>query len=159
MTDPAAVATGFAGLGRSACYLVNNAGPASVAASPFADGLVNGVGSMELDTRTWLDTQLPVGASLVNVASVAGNVIGAEPDYAATKAAVAGYTRHLAVHRADRIRANAVAPGMVATPRSAGFADSEPLVPALARNPLVGWPRPTRSPGRSSSSSPPWPAT
>ena len=64
-------------------------------------------------------------------------MIGAEPDwYAATKAAATGYTRHLAVHRADRIRANAVAPGMVATPRSAGFADSEPLVRALARNPL-----------------------
>ncbi|HEY5245429.1 MAG TPA: SDR family oxidoreductase [Acidimicrobiales bacterium] len=137
VTDPAAVAAGFAGLDRPARYLVNNAGPASAAASPFADGLVNGAGSMELVTRTWLATELPAGASLVNVASVAGNVIGAEPDwYAATKAAVTGYTRHLAVHRADRIRANAVAPGMVATPRSASFADSEPLVRALARNPL-----------------------
>ena len=137
VTDPAAVAAGFDGLGRPARYLVNNAGPASAAAGAFTDGLVNGAGSMELVARTWLATEPPAGAALVNVASVAGNVIGAEPDwYAATKAAVTGYTRHLAVHRADRIRANAVAPGMIATPRSAGFAGNDALVRALDRNPL-----------------------
>ncbi len=137
VTDPAEVAAGFDGLDRPARYLVNNAGPASAAATSFADGLVHGAGSMELVARTWLRSGPPAGSALVNVASVAGNVVGAAPDwYAATKAAVGGYTRHLAVHRADRIRANAVAPGMVATPRSAAFADSEPLRRALARTPL-----------------------
>jgi NAD(P)-dependent dehydrogenase (short-subunit alcohol dehydrogenase family) len=137
VTEEAEVAAGFAGLGRPARYLVNNAGRPSGVPTPFAEGLVTGVGSMELVARTWLAAGTPGGAALVNVASVAGNVIGAEPDwYAATKAAVAGWTRHLAVHQAARIRANAVAPGMIATPRSARFADSEPLVRALTRVPL-----------------------
>ncbi len=137
VTDAGEVAAGFAGLDRPARYLVNNAGPASAVATAFADGLVMGAGSMELVTRTWMGTDLPAGAALVNVASVAGNCIGAAPDwYAATKAAVMGYTRHLAAWQADRIRANAVAPGMIATPRSAAFAGSDALVQALSRNPL-----------------------
>ncbi|HVX21951.1 MAG TPA: SDR family oxidoreductase [Acidimicrobiales bacterium] len=137
VTDAEEVAAGFAGLDRPARYLVNNAGPPSAVATAFADGLVMGAGSMELVTRAWMGTELPEGAAVVNVASVAGNCIGSSPDwYAATKAAVTGYTRHLAAWQADRIRANAVAPGMIATPRSAGFADSEPLMRALARNPV-----------------------
>jgi len=149
VTNADEVAGGFAGLGRPARYLVNNAGPASAVPVPFADGLVMGAGSMELVARTWMSTDLPADAALVNVASVAGNCIGASPDwYAATKAAVMGYTRHLAAWQAERIRANAVAPGMIATPRSAGFAGSEALMKALDRNPLgrmgeaeeIAWP-------------------
>jgi NAD(P)-dependent dehydrogenase (short-subunit alcohol dehydrogenase family) len=137
VTDAGDVARGFAGLDRPARYLVNNAGPASATPTPFADGLVMGAGSVDLVTRAWLATSPPEGAAVVNVASVAGNILGGEPDwYGATKAAIGGYTRHLAVQQAGRVRANAVAPGMIATPRSLAFAQSERLQQALGRNPL-----------------------
>jgi NAD(P)-dependent dehydrogenase (short-subunit alcohol dehydrogenase family) len=72
----------------------------------------------------------------VNEASVAGNVIGTAPDwYPATKAAIAGYTRHLAAYRFEQVRANAVAPGMIDTPRLTGFAASEIGQRALQRIP------------------------
>jgi NAD(P)-dependent dehydrogenase (short-subunit alcohol dehydrogenase family) len=78
------------------------------------------------------------GRAVVNVASVAGTTIGTSPDwYPAAKAAIAGYTRHLAAYRADEVRANAVAPGMIDTPRLAGFATSPVGRRALARVPLA----------------------
>lgn len=137
VTDQDQVTTAFAALGPAPRYLVNNAGPASAGPMDFGRGLVMGAGSVQSVTEAWLARQPGDGAAVVNVASVAGNFIGAEPGwYSATKAAIGGYTRHLAVHGAGRYRVNAVAPGMIATPRSKGFASSEVLVGALARNPL-----------------------
>jgi NAD(P)-dependent dehydrogenase (short-subunit alcohol dehydrogenase family) len=107
-------------------YLVNNAGPASASDLSFDQGLLGGVASVRRVTEAWLARNLPPHAALVNVASVAGNVIGTAPDwYPATKAAIAGYTRHLAAYRFHQVRANAVAPGMIDTPRLTGFAASE----------------------------------
>jgi NAD(P)-dependent dehydrogenase (short-subunit alcohol dehydrogenase family) len=137
VTRPDQVEEAFRTLSGPARYLVNNAGPPSASPMTFADGLVGGAGSVELVTRAWLETAPPSGAAVVNVASVAGNFFGAEPGwYGSTKAAISAYTRHLAVKHAGRLRANAVAPGMIATPRSRSFADSEPLRRALARNPV-----------------------
>lgn len=137
VTDPDRVGGAFAGLERPARYLVNNAGPPGAVPIPFGEGLVKGAGSVELVTRLWLETSPPEPAAVVNVASVAGNFIGAEPGwYSATKAAIGGYTRHLAVAQRGRVRCNAVAPGMIATPRSAGFSQSPHLQVALARNPV-----------------------
>ncbi|GAA2638478.1 SDR family oxidoreductase [Dactylosporangium fulvum] len=118
-------------------YLVNNAGPASSSGLPFADGVAGTVGSVELVTSAWLATDPPDGAAVVNVASVAGNLVGTDSAwYCAGKAAIAGYTRHLATRIAPRVRANAVAPGFIATPRMAGFADT-PLGRSLVeRNPM-----------------------
>lgn len=63
--------------------------------------------------------------------------MGSLPDwYPATKAAIMGYTRHLAAYRADVVRANAVAPGMTDTPRMAGFSDSDLGQRILSRIPL-----------------------
>lgn len=85
----------------------------------------------------WLDRGRQDGAALVNVASVAGNVIGTAPDwYPAAKAGIMGYTRHLATYRIADVRANAVAPGMIDTPRLAGFTASEVGRRALGRIPL-----------------------
>jgi NAD(P)-dependent dehydrogenase (short-subunit alcohol dehydrogenase family) len=118
-------------------HLVNNAGPPSAAALDFDEALVLCVGSVRRVTTAWLDLVPPAGASLVNVASVAGTTIGAAPDwYPTAKAAIAGYTRHLAACRSDEVRANAVAPGMIDTPRLKGFADSPIGQRALARVPL-----------------------
>lgn len=148
VTDEAQIRAAFAALGASPRYVVNNAGPPSALPRPFDDGLSAVAGSMEKVVRIWLETTPPQHAALVNVASVAGNVIGSVPDwYCAGKAAVTGYTRHLALLHGSTVRVNAVLPGMVATPRSAGFADSPALRAALERNPLgrmaepdeIGW--------------------
>lgn len=118
-------------------YLVNNAGPASASDLDFETGLHAAVGSVRLVTETWLAGGVPERAALVNIASVAGNVVGTASDwYSAAKAAIAGYTRHLAAYRSDVARSNAVAPGMVDTPRLAGFAASDVGQRVLGRIPL-----------------------
>ncbi|HTJ31803.1 MAG TPA: SDR family oxidoreductase [Dactylosporangium sp.] len=135
--DPAAVAAALADAGPVR-YLVNNAGPASGGPSlAFTDGLAFTAGSVETVTSAWLATGPPDGAAVVNVASVAGNVVGTDsPWYSAGKAAIAGYTRHLATRAAPRVRANAVAPGFIDTPRMAGFADSPLGRSLIQRNPM-----------------------
>lgn len=118
-------------------YLVNNAGPASANDMPFERGLTISVGSMRRVATMWLERARPQDCALVNLASVAGNLIGTSPDwYPASKAAIMGYTRHLAAYRSDDVRSNAVAPGMTDTPRLAGFADSDLGHRILGRIPL-----------------------
>lgn len=134
--DQAAVERGFE-VTPPARYLVNNAGPPSAVALEFEAALSLAVGSMRRMTETWLATGPPAGASLVNLASVAGTFIGTGSDwYTTAKAAIAGYTRYLAAHRSGEVRANAVAPGMTDTPRIAGFADSDLGRRVLARIPF-----------------------
>jgi NAD(P)-dependent dehydrogenase (short-subunit alcohol dehydrogenase family) len=118
-------------------YLVNNAGPSSAVPREFEEALRISVGSYRRMVETWLAPGAPEGAALVNIASVAGNVIGTGSDwYSAAKAATTGYTRHLAAYRADEVRSNAVAPGMTDTPRLTGFAASELGQRVLQRIPL-----------------------
>jgi NAD(P)-dependent dehydrogenase (short-subunit alcohol dehydrogenase family) len=118
-------------------YLVNNAGPASASDLDFDRALVICVGSMRRVTNKWLDRGHQDNAALVNIASVAGNIIGTAPDwYPASKAAIMGYTRHLAAYRTDDVRSNAVAPGMVDTPRLVGFTASDVGQRALTRIPM-----------------------
>lgn len=139
VADPAAVANAFdrareLGVIR---YLVNNAGPSSAVDLDFEEALRIAAGSVRRVTDTWLAGGAPEDAALVNIASVAGNLVGTASDwYCAAKAAIAGYTRHLATYRGDEVRANAVAPGMTDTPRLAGFAGSEVGQRVLARIPL-----------------------
>jgi len=127
VTDDAAV---DAALDRSETlgpirFLVNNAGPANGSDLPFDVALVAAVGSMRRVTEAWLARPRPEGCAVVNLASVAGTTIGATPDwYPAAKAAVLGWTRYLATHRAGEVRANAVAPGLITTPRTADLAAS-----------------------------------
>ncbi|PWJ27050.1 NAD(P)-dependent dehydrogenase (short-subunit alcohol dehydrogenase family) [Branchiibius hedensis] len=118
-------------------HLVNNAGPASGGPTlEFDEAVRIALGSVRRVTETWL-AEAPAGATLVNMASVAGNIVGTSPDwYPASKAGIAGYTRHLAAYRADVVRANAVAPGMVDTPRLQGFSESETGQSVLRRIPL-----------------------
>lgn len=139
VTDDAQVADALeasAVLG-DARYLVNNAGPASSAQLDFDQAVIAGLGSMRRVTVAWLDRGRQDEAALVNVASVAGNLIGTAPDwYPAAKAGIMGWTRHLAAYRSDVVRANAVAPGLTDTPRMAGFAESELGQRILSRVPL-----------------------
>ena len=160
VTSDAQVAAAL-GASGAARYLVNNAGPASGGASlEFDEAVAMGLGSMRRVTAAWLDGGTQAGAALVNVASVAGNVVGTSPDwYPAAKAGITGYTRHLATYRSDRVRANAVAPGMTDTP---GWPASPPATSARRSCPVsrcTASARRTRSPGRSCSCCPRLPPT
>lgn len=118
-------------------HVANVAGPSASAPLSFEDGLRISVGSMRLVADTWLAGGAPEGASLVNIASVAGVMKGTSSDwYCAAKAAIAGWTRHLAAYRSDEVRSNAVAPGMTATPRLGAFAASDLGRDVLQRIPL-----------------------
>lgn len=140
VSDPAIVEEGFARLQEAygvARYLANNAGPPSSVPLEFDEAVRISVGSIRRMTEAWAATGLPAGAAMVATTSVAGNLVGTESDwYSASKAAVMGYIRHLAAHRAGDFRSNAVAPGMTDTPRLAGFADSERGRAILGRIPL-----------------------
>jgi 3-oxoacyl-[acyl-carrier protein] reductase len=136
-----AVAAGFAATldlsGGTPRYLVNNAGPASSGAMAFDDALAATAGSVHLVTDTWLRGGPPDGSAVVNIASVAGNFVGTDSAwYSAGKAAIVGYTRHLATRAAPRVRANAIAPGFIETPRMANFGETDLGRALIARNPM-----------------------
>lgn len=72
--------------------------------------------------------------SIVNVGSVAGIIAGGSSlPYAVSKAALHHLTRTLAQALAPNVRVNAVAPGLVETPWTAGWEANEAIV---ARTPL-----------------------
>jgi 3-oxoacyl-[acyl-carrier protein] reductase len=121
-------------------YLVNNAGPRAADPFTFDEGMRLGAGSVELMTRAFMATNPPGDASIVNVASVAGNMAGTDPPwYAANKAAIAGYTRAMAVALAPHVRVNAVAPSLVNTPRTSKWTDSDLGRHWAEINPLQRW--------------------
>jgi NAD(P)-dependent dehydrogenase (short-subunit alcohol dehydrogenase family) len=140
VTDAAAVADAFAStaaaLGRVR-YLVNNAGPSSFRPRPFADGLTAAAGSVALVTDGWIAAGRERGDAVVSLSSVAGtfNGVGGQGWYPAAKAAIAGYTRFLAVQARGTFRANAVAPGLIATPRTLDFMTGEGAG-IVTRNPM-----------------------
>jgi NAD(P)-dependent dehydrogenase (short-subunit alcohol dehydrogenase family) len=148
VADPAGVAKAWdATLGLGNCrYLVNNAGPPSYAPGPFLANLAVALGSVELVTSQWLDRCGEEAASLVNIASVAGNFSGGgqtiAPFYPAAKTGITGYTRWLATRYGGRPRANAVAPGVTLTPRTVPFLEDPARAAANAQIPLgrLGFP-------------------
>lgn len=136
VSDLRAVREAFAAAGPVR-YLVNNAGPASSSPLSFDEALAKSAGSVHLVTDVWLRSEPPEGSAVVNIASVAGNFVGTDSAwYSAGKAAIAGYTRHLATRAAPRVRANAIAPGFIATPRMATFADTDLGRDLIGRNPM-----------------------
>jgi len=118
------------------CYLVNNAGPPSGADGPFAENLMRALGSVELVTSQWLERCGDIAASVVNLASIAGNFQGGgktiAPFYPSAKTGIVGYTRYLATRYDGKPRANAVAPGITVTPRT------EPMFDDPARSETIG---------------------
>jgi meso-butanediol dehydrogenase/(S,S)-butanediol dehydrogenase/diacetyl reductase len=80
------------------------------------------------------------GGAIVNVASQAALVsLPEQAAYSATKGGVAALTRSLAIDwAADGIRVNAVAPGFVVTPMTAGFRRIDGLVAAAERRTPIG---------------------
>ena len=142
VADPAAVARAWdVSLALGDCrYLVNNAGPPSNDARPFREAIVQALGSVELVTSAWLERVGERAASVVSLASVAGNFQGGgqtiQPFYPASKTGIAGYTRWLATKYAGKPRANAVAPGMTLTPRTIPFMRNPAISENVERVPL-----------------------
>jgi 3-oxoacyl-[acyl-carrier protein] reductase len=121
-------------------HLVNNAGPRAADPRPFAEGVALAAGIVQLVTEAFLELVPAEGASIVNVSSVVGNVVGSEPLwYCSAKAAIAGYTRSLALVVGKTVRVNAVAPSLVDTPRMTKWTESELGERWAETNPLGRW--------------------
>jgi len=125
LTDPAAIAT-FGAQAGAVDVLFNCAGYVDAGTLLDTDDAGYRL-SFDLNVHAithMLTAVLPAmiangGGSIVNMASVAGPVIGVANRYAycVSKAAVAGITRSVAVdYVADRIRCNAICPGTVQSP-------------------------------------------
>lgn len=104
--------------------LVNNAGVLDTGLAPvdkFDDDEIQKIITInQVGTMQCIRAALPLmgeGASIVNVASVAGVNGGGGAAYVSTKAAIIGITKHTALLMADKyIRCNAVCPGTIVTP-------------------------------------------
>ncbi len=145
VTVPAQVTALFATLpGLDA--LVNAAGIGKGAAEFSEEGFartleVNLMGTMRCCYAAKPALQA-VSGGLVNIASMMSFFgSGTAPAYASSKGAIAQFTRSLAVAwAADSIRSNAVAPGWIATPMTAGMrADAAYNQRVLARSPMQRW--------------------
>jgi 3-oxoacyl-[acyl-carrier protein] reductase len=119
-------------------HLVNNAGPSSYEPYSFEDGIVSAVGSVRSVTGAWLALPGSQDGSVVNISSIAGAIVGgsAADWYASAKAAIAGYTRYLALGRPNGIRANAVAPGVTRTRRTQPWLEGGQEQEVMARHPM-----------------------
>jgi NAD(P)-dependent dehydrogenase (short-subunit alcohol dehydrogenase family) len=85
--------------------------------------------------------QLNKGASIVFTSSMSGVYCGLAGGslYGATKSAILGYTKALAIELAPRgIRVNTIHPGMIETPLTAGTALSKELLEEDAKNYPLG---------------------
>jgi 3-oxoacyl-[acyl-carrier protein] reductase len=143
VTDERAVSTAFDHAVQTLGplrHLVNNAGPRAADPRSFDEGLVMAAGSMRSVTEHFLALDPPAGASIVNVASVAGTIVGADPIwYASAKAAIVGYTRSLAIAIGERVRVNAVGPSLVDTPRMTKWTESDLGRHWAEVNPMRRW--------------------
>jgi NAD(P)-dependent dehydrogenase (short-subunit alcohol dehydrogenase family) len=121
-------------------HLVNNAGPRAADPRPFAEGVALAAGSVQLVTDAFLALEPAAGASVVNVSSVVGNIVGSEPLwYCSAEAAIAGYTRSVALLVGKTVRVNAVAPSLVDTPRMTKWTESDLGRHWAETNPLGRW--------------------
>jgi NAD(P)-dependent dehydrogenase (short-subunit alcohol dehydrogenase family) len=142
----------LAGELRVCDVLVNNAG-ANFARQPsewdpavFEDSVrlnLTGAFRMAVACRGLLaQSALDGGASVLNVASMSAFfAVPVVPAYGAAKAGIVQMTKNLAVAwAADRIRVNAVAPGLVATRMTAGMKGVAAVEqPALDRTAMKRW--------------------
>jgi NAD(P)-dependent dehydrogenase (short-subunit alcohol dehydrogenase family) len=135
--------------------LVNNAG-ANFARRPsewdppvFEDALrvnLTGAFRMAIACKDLLATsRLEGGGSVLNVASMSAFfAVPVVPAYGAAKAGIVQMTKNLAVAwAAERIRVNAVAPGLIATRMTAGMQGVEAIEkPQLERTAMKRWGQP-----------------
>jgi ketoreductase RED2 len=123
--------------------LVNNAGVTQVIPHPDLEAATPEVWRRPFDVNVLGTWQVTVAAMphlretcdgcVVNVSSLAGvRPLGSSIPYAASKAAVNHMTRLLAAAVGPQVRVNAVAPGHIDTPWTAGWDEARALVEGTA---------------------------
>jgi NAD(P)-dependent dehydrogenase (short-subunit alcohol dehydrogenase family) len=113
--------------------LVNNAGILEEGLKPIdrytdedLDRIINTNTKGTMRCMRGVLPHMTAGASVVNVASVAGVVGCGGAAYVASKAAIVGITRHTALRfQAQGIRCNVVCPGTIVTPMTTGMKAAE----------------------------------
>ncbi|MFF3349291.1 SDR family NAD(P)-dependent oxidoreductase [Streptomyces sp. NPDC002779] len=131
--------------------LVNNAGATRLiphadlaAASPavWREILdVNVVGTWQMSVAAMPHLKADGGGAIVNISSIAGvKPTGSSIPYAVSKAAINHLTRLLANVAGPDVRVNAVAPGLIDTPWTAGFTGPREAVTAGAPLRRIGTP-------------------
>jgi 3-oxoacyl-[acyl-carrier protein] reductase len=84
----------------------------------------NNLRSVYVCSRAAIPAMISAGSgSIVSVASISASVSVGGSAYAAAKAGMLGYTRHVAAELAPTVRANCVSPGFMRTPMSTGERD------------------------------------
>ena len=107
--------------GPVACLLAA-AGPPSFGDRSFMEGVNQAIDCMRLPTDIWLEQPDPSSRAAVYLSSVQGPRYGAgNPWYTVAKSAIDGYMRSTAAMRPGGIRANAILPDWIATPRTADY--------------------------------------
>jgi NAD(P)-dependent dehydrogenase (short-subunit alcohol dehydrogenase family) len=95
------------------------AGPPSFAGREFADGVTTAIDCVRIPTEVWLEQPNAEARAAVYLSSVQGPRYGAGvPWYTVAKSAIDGYMRSLAGMRTGGIRANAILPDWIYTPRT-----------------------------------------
>lgn len=130
--------------------LVNNAGGASgptfgigrvlnISEQDWDDTLTRNLKSVFLCTRAVVPAMLARKAgSIINMASITGQFpFAGLPAYSAAKAAVINLTKSMAMEFAPHVRVNALAPGLIETPRTSLNRRPEQLVRLLTNVPLA----------------------
>lgn len=129
--------------------LVNNAGGASgptfgigrvlnISERDWDDTLTRNLKSVFLCTRAVVRTMLEQKkGSIINMASITGQFpFAGLPAYSAAKAAVINLTKSMAMEFAPHVRVNALAPGLIETPRTSLNRRPEQLESLLTNVPL-----------------------
>lgn len=129
--------------------LVNNAGGASgptfgagtildISERDWDDTLTRNLKSVFLCTRAAVGTMLAQkSGSIINIASITGQFpFAGMPAYSAAKAAVINLTKSMAMEFAPHVRVNAIAPGLIDTPRTSLNRRPEEMEQLLTNVPL-----------------------
>ncbi len=120
----AAMERTYADLGPVHC-LAAVAGPPSFKVSDFDEGLNQSISCMRMPTEAWIAKGPAGAASAVYLSSVQGPRYGAGVQwYSVAKSAIDGYMRSVAGMRQGGLRANAVLPDWIVTPRTAEFVEA-----------------------------------
>jgi 3-oxoacyl-[acyl-carrier protein] reductase len=130
--------------------LVNNAGGATgptfgigrvlnISERDWDDTLTRNVKSVFLCTKAVVPTMLAQkSGSIINMASITGQFpFAGMPAYSAAKAAVINLTKSMAMEFAPHVRVNALAPGLIETPRTSLNRRPEQLARLLTNVPLA----------------------
>ena len=148
LQDPRSIER-FAAAVKHVDILVNNAGHTLPHADFTTSVQINLISVQQLSTalhRKLLASELPGGASIVNLASMM-SFFGSPyfPGYGAAKAGIVQLTKTLAAAWGkERIRVNAVAPGSVPTAMTAQYANDPAIRDMVnAKTPMARWAEPS----------------